>query len=320
MKRLYESLFNINNPDKVRKAIDVYRIEDIKNKFDNIFKGDQLNGTKQLGGGLDENLYITDDNILNISKLRKMDTVGLHMKLDNNTKKFFDKYIISGINFIPVRKNNNPGSMLTLYVPEKTDIDLKINDRPFEIINTNNMFSQIDIDVWDDDLAYPPYVKNLNLIGNDDCDVTVYNHMLDSCDLGVCKSVGFIMPDISKGTKPDTILKNIMKNCKMNTPIFQFKAVIDNDHDTFLAWRDYLLDNGNPRKDLLNRLSVKNSTSLNEIILTLINDAPPYERIIISTDISNYHRNNQIEKLLGSNNVSGISRAVMAFQRYPINI
>ena len=251
--QLTESIFSVGDPSAAKKAINTTRIENIKNNiFPRIISGESLLGTRTSGGGLDKNLTITDDNILNISKLRRPKYGYTTIRLDDRCKKLFDENNITGINFIPLRAGNiTSESTLCLYTSQ--NIDLGTHMGPFEIINSKCMFTDYKIghpgSNPSDNIGC---IKNLKLSAATETNrITIYNCMLDNCDLGPkCREIYFVL------SRNDLRPTPLSKNIKLEARYIKILIREITDIKIFREWKDYLFDGSDLRKDLMVRLGL----------------------------------------------------------------
>ena len=296
--------------------MDSARIEDIKdNFFPHFLSGESLIGTKTSGGGLDKNLTITDDCILNISNLRRPKDNYVSLHLDNHSKAILDKNDITGINFIPSRKGSFASpSRLNLYVPE--NIDLKTSRGPFEIINSKYMFSEYEIrssyNYTSSHINNMGCIKNLKLSSSTWVDrINVYDHMFDNCDLGQCASMNFVASWDNIHPSP------LLKNSKL-TVIRSINIIIRelDDAKILQEWKDFIFDGSGLRKDILKRFGfVNNSKSLDNFRLSLYyvgNHVREFIQIITADQ-----RVSDTYKKLGEYQIPGISKKVVVYVRNP---
>ena len=316
MISLYESIFSIGDPSAAKKAVDATRIEDLKKNFLPHISGESLIGTKTTGGGLDKNLTITDDCILNISNLRRPKDNYVALHLDNHSKAILDKNDIVGINFIPSRKGSfTSSSRLDLYVPE--NIDLKTSRGPFEIINSKYMFSEYEIR---GNYNYTPsHINNIGCIKNLKISSTtlsnsttqvdrinVYDHMFENCDLGQCTTINFVTT--WNNVHPTALLKNSKLTVTKQVDILIREL---DDAKIFQEWKDFIFDGSVLKKDLLKRLGFDNNSKFNKFSLRIFYVSHQGRELIqILTDGQSPSPS---YKKTGEYNISGISGKVSVY-------
>ena len=257
MISLYESIFSAVNPSAARNVADAAYFEGIKN--DLFFA--IIDGGPAVAKGSDQvpnpkmKLSISDDGILTMPLRRSRNTeIKFNMRDPHNTMSILNKYDISGFNFVPMRKG--PAANVEFYMDcdVKQDLDMKTSHGPLKIINTDLMFETCTICDrknlnWDK--AYDAkYVKNLILSGKWSM-IYLQDRILDNCVIEDCDKL-----DLNISKKDPGVLAN---NCKINTSkvnIFIGTRGDNGDRDLFNAWKNYLFDGHNIRKDLLKRLGL----------------------------------------------------------------
>lgn len=300
---LTESIFSIGDPASAKKVVNVARMGDMKKYLfsgsNPIFTGAPLDGIRKQKDDLDKNVYITKNNILKISKLKRYDEGYLATSIDDRTKKLFDKNNVVGIKYIPSHAGDpNILSTLELSIPTKKDIDLKIDNGPFKIINSHNMFTDIVIRPKDIAPGRISCIKNLTLAGDNLNNIIINDHIFDNCDFGSCKLMLFRIT--SNNIRPVIL----MKNCKAIATRFRLNIIVKDD--IFLEWKDYLMDENGPRKDLFKRLGIDNVTGI-DFFRVRITRGSDEEELCIATNIRSDRYTCDIEKC----RISGISKVIM---------
>ena len=300
MISLYESIFNIGAPSTTRKVVDAARVEDMKKYLfsgsNPIITGIPLYDQNE-DGDINKNVCITKDNILEISEPRRgYDGYQLGMLMDDHMKKIFNKNGVVGIKFIPSHIN----SMLTLCVPVEKDIDFKMSGGPFKIITSPDMFTTVVINPKKYAPGQISCIKNLMLTGDDNLtNINIFDHTFNGCNFGTCRYMRLHMT--SDNIRP-TIL---MKNCKADVSEFDLGMRVKDD--IFQEWKDYLMDENGPRKDLFKRLGIDNIITGSDVFFWIgITRYSDGERLCIATNIRPDRYTHNIEKC----HIPGISKAM----------
>ena len=255
MRNLYESIFTIGNNETAKHTVIVARMTDIRNNADEIFPMHSSNPIRKSMDS-EENMYISDDDVLNIAHLEYTESARLYMNLSKKVRDIFNKDVIRGISFSRQRRKIGYCNIMV-----QDDLDMKTSEGRFEIVNPpKNGIDELNIVSANmDDFCT---LKNLDLIGEPVNILHIHQARLEDCALN-CKKMDIVLynatyPIFSNCHLTSSSDLNIIMYCDTEADAGNGMSILDWKH--------------NPKKDLLDYMGITPDKNIKNFRLQVVHN------------------------------------------------